>query len=107
MRQVIYDQEEFSKINYDIREAIFEFIRWAEIDLTDEDFDQFWFDLKFVEDDVLLLYLMYKPEEDEAILTWHIYLQTKLNEVFKNRRVDLGDLKVLIIVESYDLWTGE
>lgn len=104
MRQVIYDQEKFSKIDYGIRKAIFHFIRWAEIDLTDEDFDQFWFRLKFVEDDVLLLYLMYKPEEDERILTWHIYLQTKLNEVFKDRGVDLEDLKVLLIVESYDLW---
>ena len=104
MRQVIYDQEKFSRVDYDIRKAIFTFLEWAERDLVDEDFDDFWFRMKFVDDDVILLYLMYKPEEDERILTWHIYLQSRLNEVFKHRGVDLGDLQVLVVVESYDLW---
>lgn len=104
MRRVIYNQEDFSKIDYYIRKAIFEFIRCAEMNLVDEDFDHFWFKIDLVDDNMLLVYLLYKPIEDERILTWHIYLQTRLNEFIEESEVDLGDLKIAFIVECEDLW---
>ena len=102
MRQVIYEQEKFLKVDYDIRKTLFDFIRWAEMDLNEEDFKKFWFKIDIVEDNTLLLYLLYEPNEDERILTWHIYLQEELNKFFKE--VDLGDLKISLIVECNDLW---
>ena len=104
MRQVIYDQEEFLKLDYDIRKVIFEFIRCAEMDLVDEEFDHFWFRIDTIEDDTILLYLLYEPDEDERILTWHIYLQERLNKFIEDCEVDLGDFKIVFIIECYDLW---
>jgi hypothetical protein len=100
MRQIIYDQN-FLKIDYDIRKVLFEFCRWTEIELVEEEFDHFWFKIKIV-DGTILLYLLYRNVEDERILTWHIYLQEELNKFFKE--VDLGDLEIVIIVECADLW---
>lgn len=107
MRQIIYDQEEFLKVDYDIRKTIFDYVRWAEIELVNEDFKKFWFKIDIVKDDTILLYLLYEPEEDERILTWHIYLQECLGDFIKESGADLGDFKILVIVEASDLWVGD
>lgn len=107
MRQIIYNQEDFLKIDYEIRKSLFDFIRWAELDLVEEEFDHFWFRIDIIKDDVILLYVLYRNAEDERILTWHIYLQECLEKFIKESGVDLGDLKILVIVESNDLWETE
>lgn len=76
------------------------------MELVEEDFDYFHFEIKFVDNNMLLVYLLYKPIEDERILTWHIYLQTRLNEFIKESGIDLGDLKIVLIVEANDLWNS-
>lgn len=103
MRKIIY-QNEFLEIDYDIRRMLFNFCRCVEMDLVDEDFDHFWFEIKLVDNNILLLYLLYRNTEDERILTWHIYLQERLGKFVRESGVDLGDLKIAIIVECENLW---
>lgn len=104
MRQIIYDQSKFLDIDYEIRKTLVNFIRWVEMELVEEEFDYFHFKIDIVKDDTILLYLIYRNAEDERVLTWHIYLQECLGDFFKKSKIDLGDLKIVVIIECEDLW---
>lgn len=103
MRKIIY-QSEFLDLNYEIRKMLFEFCRWVEMELVEEEFDYFHFRIDLVENNTILLYLLYRNAEDERILTWHIYIQGRLNAFVTESKIDLGDLKIVLIVECENLW---
>ena len=98
-----------SKIKFDnrITKGLERFVRIAHRELSDAGFYSFWFNIK-VKNNSICVYMYYDldPEDSEKILSWHIYLQEKLDECIKGIDLKKYD-SVVFIMESDDLWSDK
>jgi len=93
-----------SKINDSLKKGIEKFVRTSYRELVDAGYHSLLYTIK-IKNNTVCIYLQYDldPEDSEMILSWHIYLQTKLNKIVK--KIDLEPFdNVVFIIESKDLW---
>ena len=98
--------DEFLAYSFKMKFALIDFIARATHDLTEEDYSDFDFKIE-TKDYYVIITLLYGDECDSSILTWHVYLQEKVNGILKNIQVDFSQEiyeGVLVLIEHRTLW---
>ena len=88
------------KIDRNTKKMLKDYVFWASKELLDNGFEDFWFEVRPIEPN-LLFYILYKPDEDNTILSWQIYFQEELNDCRKLWGIEK---EIYLIIESEDLW---
>lgn len=105
LKSIIYDANRLSSLEQELVWFLIEFIRLCELELLQEGYSNFQFELD-IGDDKILVKLLY-ADEPEEILDWNVYLAEQIQCLAEDLNVDLTDYrdKLGFIIEATSLWT--